>query len=39
VVSNALLINFKASYFHFYPASDEKSVLVKSDMLINAAIM
>ena len=31
VIPNALLINFKASYFHFYPASDGKSVLVKSD--------
>jgi serine-type D-Ala-D-Ala carboxypeptidase/endopeptidase (penicillin-binding protein 4) len=31
VVPNALLVNFKAAYFHFYPSSNGRSVVVKSD--------
>ncbi|MBT7952425.1 MAG: D-alanyl-D-alanine carboxypeptidase/D-alanyl-D-alanine-endopeptidase [Gammaproteobacteria bacterium] len=31
VLPNALLVNFKAAYFHFYPADNGKSVVVKSD--------
>lgn len=31
VVPNALLINFKAAYFHFYPDSNGKSVVINSD--------
>ncbi len=31
VLPNALLVNFKAAYFHFYPDSNGKSVVVKSD--------
>lgn len=31
VIPNALLVNFKAAYFHFYPDNDGKSVVVKTD--------
>jgi D-alanyl-D-alanine carboxypeptidase/D-alanyl-D-alanine-endopeptidase (penicillin-binding protein 4) len=31
VLPNALLINFKAANFHFYPAENGKSVVIKSD--------
>ena len=31
VLPNALLVNFKAAYFHFYPSANGKSVIVKSD--------
>ena len=31
VLPDALLVNLKAVYFHFYPASDGKSVLIKTE--------
>ncbi len=31
VLPNALLINFKATYFHFYPDSRGKSIVIKTD--------
>ena len=31
VLPNALLVNFMAAYFHFYPADNGKSVVIKSD--------
>ncbi len=31
VIPNALLVNLKAVYFHFYPASNGKSVLIKTE--------
>ncbi len=31
VLPNALLVNFKAAYFHFYPAPNGKSVIVRPD--------
>jgi D-alanyl-D-alanine carboxypeptidase/D-alanyl-D-alanine-endopeptidase (penicillin-binding protein 4) len=31
VLPNALLINFKAVYFHFFPSSNGASVIIKSD--------
>ncbi len=31
VLPNALLVNFKATYFHFYPHSNGKSVVIKPD--------
>jgi len=31
VIPDALLVNLKAVYFHFYPASDGKSVLIKTE--------
>ena len=39
VLPNALMINFKAAYFHFYPDTNGKSVVVKSDPELPNLIM